>query len=100
MQNSRPSKTPGWDYDFFVDFDATRFDLYVGTSAGALVAWAIAAGVPSKRLCREFPAYQKTLHGPRAVSAVGLAGVRAVCPHFHRWLTRLEVIARGEPLES
>jgi len=38
--------------DFFVDFDATRFDIYVGTSAGALVAWAVAAGISPKRLCR------------------------------------------------
>lgn len=54
---------------------------------------------PSKRLIRVFAAYQKTLHGPLAVSAVGLERVRTACAHFDRWLGRLEAIARGEAIE-
>jgi hypothetical protein len=45
---------------------------------------------PSKRLRKVFAAYQKPLHGPLAVSAIGIDRIRAVCPHFHQWLGRLE----------
>jgi hypothetical protein len=48
---------------------------------------------PSKRLLEAFEAYQKPLHGPLAVAAIGIDRIRAVCPHFHRWLDRLEAIA-------
>lgn len=47
---------------------------------------------PSKRLARVFPPYQKTLHGPMAVAAIGLAALRAACPHAGAWLTRLEAL--------
>jgi hypothetical protein len=45
---------------------------------------------PSKRLHEVFTAYQKTVHGPLAVTAIGLDRIRATCPHFHQWLGRLE----------
>ena len=48
---------------------------------------------PSKRLRNAFPAYQKTLHGPVAISAIGIDRIRAVCPHFARWVAALEAIA-------
>lgn len=51
---------------------------------------------PSKRLLDIFGAYQKTLHGPLAVCAIGIERIRAVCPHFHRWLDRIEAIAADE----
>lgn len=51
---------------------------------------------PSKRLLDIFGPYQKTLHGPLTVSAIGIDRIRAVCPHFHRWLTRIEAIAADE----
>jgi hypothetical protein len=44
---------------------------------------------PSKRLRDVFAAYQKPLHGPLAVSAIGIDRIREVCPHFHRWLERV-----------
>jgi Domain of unknown function (DUF4276) len=50
---------------------------------------------PSKRLRAMFPVYQKTLHGPIATSAIGIDRIRAACPHFGAWLTRLEMIAAG-----
>ena len=50
---------------------------------------------PSKRLRAAFPAYQKTLHGPIAMSAIGVERIRASCPHFAAWLGRLETIAAG-----
>jgi len=48
---------------------------------------------PSKRLLNAFTGYQKTLHGPLAVSAIGIDRIRAVCPHFAQWLDRLEAVA-------
>lgn len=45
---------------------------------------------PSKRILACDPAFQKTLHGPMAVEAIGLQKLREECPHFHRWVTRLE----------
>lgn len=50
------------------------------------------ASAPSKRLERAFAAYQKTVHGPVAASAIGIDRIRAACPHFHRWLDRLAAI--------
>ena len=45
---------------------------------------------PSKRIFKLFPAYRKTVHGPLAAQKIGLAKIRAVCPHFDGWLKRLE----------
>ncbi|GFH37253.1 DUF4276 family protein [Streptomyces pacificus] len=44
---------------------------------------------PSKRLLKLYPGYTKTLHGPAAVTDLGLAGLRAACPHFDAWIGRL-----------
>ncbi|HEY0477210.1 MAG TPA: DUF4276 family protein [Kofleriaceae bacterium] len=52
------------------------------------------SSAPSKRLRAVFTPYQGTLHGPPAVSAIGIDDIRAVCPHFHDWLDRLEAMAR------
>ncbi len=49
--------------------------------------------VPSKRLIRHIPSYQKTVHGPLVIDAVGLAGLRAACPRFDRWIIRLEQLS-------
>jgi predicted acylesterase/phospholipase RssA len=38
--------------DFFVEFDCSQFDIYVGTSAGSFVGWMMAAGLRPKRLLR------------------------------------------------
>lgn len=48
---------------------------------------------PSKRLKRLYPGYRKPLHGPIAAGLIGLAAIRARCPHFSAWLTRLETYA-------
>jgi len=50
------------------------------------------ATAPSKRLLNFFPRYQKTLHGPLATEAQGLAPLRAACPHFHAWVSVLEAL--------
>lgn len=45
---------------------------------------------PSKRLEAGIPSYQKKEHGPLVVEATGLAKLRAACPRFNAWITRLE----------
>ena len=45
---------------------------------------------PSKRIMKLFPRYQKPLFGPLAVMEIGLSTIRKECPHFSRWLERLE----------
>lgn len=47
---------------------------------------------PSRRIIAEIPAYekQKPTAGPQIASKIGLPRLRARCPHFDEWLTRLE----------
>jgi hypothetical protein len=45
---------------------------------------------PSRRLKHLHPAYDKVLHGPPIAAEIGLAAIRAACPRFDGWLTRLE----------
>ena len=47
---------------------------------------------PSKRLIRHLPRYEtlKVRVGAPAANAIGLPTLREKCPHFGRWLTRLE----------
>lgn len=48
---------------------------------------------PSKRICALFPAYRKTLHGPLTVRRIGIAAIRAECPHMKAWFAELEAYA-------
>ena len=41
---------------------------------------------PSRRVHDLIPGYQKPLFGTRAVLEIGLATIRAECPHFDSWL--------------
>jgi hypothetical protein len=50
------------------------------------------ATAPSRRMLAASPGYQKTLHGPLAVMDIGIDHIRAQCPHFHAWLSRLEAV--------
>lgn len=52
---------------------------------------------PSKRLSTAWPGYSKTTDATAALSTVGLASIRNSCPHFDRWLTRLEDCAEAGP---
>ena len=45
---------------------------------------------PSKRLEGALRFYDKVLHGPLAIEGIGLPKLRAKCPRFHAWITRLE----------
>ena len=54
-----------------------------------------AAGAPSRRIIAALPKFgkQKSTAGPLIAKAIGLAGIRAKCPHFSSWVDRLESIA-------
>ncbi len=45
---------------------------------------------PSHRLQRLMPRYRKTFHGPQALAKAGLPAIRAQCPRFHAWISKLE----------
>ena len=45
---------------------------------------------PSERLSRAKANYGKTLHAHRIMLKIGIDAVRAACPHFNDWMTRLE----------
>ena len=47
---------------------------------------------PSKRIIHEIPEYAgvKSSAGPLIVQAIGLQKIRGKCPHFDRWVSRLE----------
>ena len=50
---------------------------------------------PSKRIGNEIPEYlaAKATAGPIIAMEIGLETIRAKCPHFHQWLTKLEGLA-------
>lgn len=54
-------------------------------------------GVPSKRIGRVLPTYEKPLMGNVAALEIGLERIRAECPHFRAWLERLEARASVGP---
>jgi hypothetical protein len=47
---------------------------------------------PSKRVESLVPNYVKPLHGNIAAIQIGLHDIRAACPHFSDWLSRLEAL--------
>ena len=54
---------------------------------------------PSKRIIARFPTYEslKTTVGPQMAALIGLPKIRSACPHFDRWLGRLEQLASAPP---
>jgi hypothetical protein len=55
---------------------------------------------PSKRIAAQFPDYEdaKSALGPQVAELIGLDVIRAKCPHFAAWLTKLESLAAsGNP---
>jgi hypothetical protein len=45
---------------------------------------------PSHRIAALFPHFDKPLHGPEIIELAGLAAIRAECPRFNAWISRLE----------
>jgi hypothetical protein len=53
------------------------------------------ATAPSKRIIEVLPAYRnmKAIAGPQITGAIGMAALRAACPHFGQWVALLEGLA-------
>lgn len=51
---------------------------------------------PSKRLIQLCPGYNKTLFGISIAEDIGLPAIRAKCPHFHAWVSQIEMLAEQE----
>lgn len=47
---------------------------------------------PSKRIMAQFPDYgeAKSTFGPQLAEKIGLQVIRSNCPHFNKWLSKLE----------
>ena len=52
---------------------------------------------PSKRIEQLIPRYNKPAHGYLIAEAIGLDTIRAECPRFNQWLTRLEALGNNPP---
>lgn len=47
---------------------------------------------PSKRIRRRAPGYDKAVDGIAIAARIGLPAIRARCPHFAGWVSRLEAL--------
>ena len=45
---------------------------------------------PSKRIALAVPSFRKRLHGPAIAREISLETIRAACPRFDAWVSRLE----------
>lgn len=54
---------------------------------------------PSKRIVHFIPRYQKPVDGPVVAMKTGLDLIRAECPRFDDWVTRLESLGNSPVLE-
>jgi hypothetical protein len=52
---------------------------------------------PKARLQSLVGGYKETADGPTLLEKIGIAAVRAACPHFDGWLNRLEALGEGAP---
>ena len=48
---------------------------------------------PSRRILEALPDYVKRIDGPQIAQAIGLSTIRAQCPRFDAWVTRLESLS-------
>ena len=48
--------------------------------------------IPSRRLQRIFPTYDKVVHGAQLAGKIGLPQIKSQCPRFADWLSKLEAI--------
>ncbi len=94
------------EYEAYLFTDVTQFGLFYPDSEAEIAALKkIADGVstpeliddgkytaPSKRIIGQLPDYggAKKVVGPQVGELIGLAAIRAKCPHFAKWLTSIE----------
>ncbi len=50
---------------------------------------------PKARLQAMATGYKETSDGPTLMGKIGIAAIRAACPHFAAWLTRLQALGAG-----
>ena len=97
------------EYEAYLFTDAAQFELFYPNHKTEIAnLQKIAAGVstpeliddgqysaPSKRIIDQLPDYEgaKSAVGPQVGELIGLAAIRAKCPHFNEWLTDLERLA-------
>lgn len=57
---------------------------------------------PSKRIGKQIPEYlsAKPTAGPIIAAHIGVDVIRAKCPHFSEWLSRLEALASAPPTNA
>lgn len=51
---------------------------------------------PSKRIVKVIPQFQKNVYGPLVAMEIGLETIRAACPRFSKWVTRLESLGNKD----
>lgn len=73
-----------------------EFQAIVKTAGGPEAINDTLDGAPSKRIETLAPGYSKPFLGTTAARFIGLDKIRAACPHFDEWLTRLEEIPETE----
>ena len=61
-----------------------------GVESVSLLVRGAPTSAPSKRIRAIVPEYHKTVDGIVAAERIGLETIRAACPHFNHWLTRVE----------
>jgi hypothetical protein len=49
---------------------------------------------PSRRIASLVKAYRKPAYGPIIAGRIGLNAIKAACPHFGQWVTRLEALGQ------
>lgn len=84
--------------EVFPNGDAREAPALLRMSIGAMRPEQVNDGpisAPSKRIIEVVPAYKamKAVAGPEIAARIGLPALRAACPHFNQWLTRLEGLA-------
>ncbi len=96
------------EFEAYLFTDITKFDLFYSNESTKIAnLQGIAANfstpeliddgqetAPSKRIIAALPDYAgaKAVIGPQVGELIGLAAIRAKCPHFDQWLTRLECL--------
>jgi hypothetical protein len=50
---------------------------------------------PKARLLGMGSGYKETSDGPTLMSKIGIPAIRSACPHFSRWLDRIEMLGQG-----
>ncbi len=92
-----------YEFEALLFSDPTAFNVIPGLPSGALHALEQIARqfapedinddrntAPSKRIERIVPGYSKRLHGPIVAKEIKLDVIRAACPRFDAWTSRLE----------